>query len=138
MSDETTKVLSLPVRLTPSEIQSRALEAAELMLEVDTAEDAEADRRRDVKASIGARKRRLRDLSCIVREGAENRPVECDEVTSVGRALVEIFRRDTGELVYSRPMSEGEQREAAQASLWDVEGPKVTKTTVAVVPSSER
>lgn len=46
-----------------------------------------------------------------------------------GRSTMDIYRRDTGELVYSRPMTDSEQRLAAQASLWQEPAPTVRTTT---------
>ena len=123
------KTMRLPCPLTDDEVQARATEAAELMLEIDTEEEAEADRKREWKAAIEARKRKMRQLSQCVRERAEHRPVEVEEVPSAGRSTMDIYRRDTGELVYSRPMTDSEQRLAAQASLWQEPAPTVRTTT---------
>lgn len=129
MSDET-KTMRLPVALNDDEVQARAHEAAELMLELDTAEEQEADRKKAWKQDFETRKRKLRALSAAVRERAEHRMVEVDEVPCVGRATMEIYRRDTGESVYSRPMTDSEQRLAAQSSLWDEKATATVRTTV--------
>ena len=42
---------------------------------------------------------------------------------------MDIYRRDTGEFVYSRPMTDSEQRLAAQASPWHEPAPTVRTTT---------
>ena len=119
------KTMRLPVPLLDEEVQARATEAAELMLEIDTDEEAEADRKREWKAGIEARKRKMRELSRAVRERAEHRLVEVEEVPSAGRSTMDIYRRDTGELVYSRPMTDSEHRLAAQSSLWQEPAPTV-------------
>jgi len=128
MNDEA-KLMKLPVRLSEMEIHERAQEAAELMHALDDEKDAEADRRKAWKADIETRERRLRELSTAVRTRFENRPVEVEEIPSAGRGIIEVLRRDTHEVVYSRPMTDAEKRMSQQASLWDGE-PAQVKTTV--------
>ena len=111
--------MKLPVKMTDDEVKARAHEAAELVLELDLAKADEADRKKAWKAAHESKERYLRDLSESVRTRTEQRLVEVDEVPCVGRATMEVYRRDTGELVLSRPMTEAEMRSAAQANLWD-------------------
>lgn len=132
MSDDP-KLMKLPVRLSNMEIQERAQEAAELMLEVDEAKDLEAERRKTWKADIETRERKLRELSTAVRTRSELRPVEVEEIPSAGRGIIEVMRRDTHEVVYSRPMTDAEKRMSQQASLWDGE-PAAVKTSVGAAP----
>lgn len=127
MADET-NLMKLPVKLTDFEVQARAHEAAELMFELDADKDAEAERRKTWRADYETRDRRLRELSRSVRERTEHRPVEVDEYPSAGRGIIEIVRRDTSAVVYSRPMTDAEKRMAAQSTLWNEEPPTVTTT----------
>ncbi len=129
MSDDGPKLMRLPVKLASFEVQARAHEAAELMFDLDNEKDAEAERRKEWKAGIETRDRKLRDLSRAVREKCEHRPVEVEEVPSLGRGIIEIVRRDTGEVVYSRPMTDGEKRMAAQSTLWQEPAPTIQVST---------
>lgn len=125
----TTKTMRLSCQLNDSEVRERASEGAELMQEIDVAEELEAERRRAFKDTTEAKKRKLRDLLRAVRERAELRPVEVEEIPSLHRSTVEVMRRDTGEVVYSRPMTDVELRTAAQAQLWTDPAPTVPVTT---------
>lgn len=126
MSDETTmRTMALPCRLTDHEVRERAHESAELLQEIDTDEESEAARRRLFKEQLEAKKTRLRDLMCAVRERTERRPVEVEYIASLHRSTMETMRRDTGEVVYSRPMTDAELRAASQASLWTEPPPTI-------------
>ncbi len=125
MSDES-KTMKLSVQLT--EVKSRAAEMSEILLDVTSEKDNEAERRRAWKADIDAREKAMQALARAVRDRVEPRLVDVDHIPSVHRSTMEIYRRDTRELVYSRPMTQAEYAAATQAQLWEGDAPTV-KTT---------
>jgi len=118
---QTTGFESLPVKLTPSEHRDRSRQMAELH---QTAERFEAEAKREAKAAketLEKLKREESKLSIVVATEVEYRQVQVYYEPDLNRWCVESYRRDTGELVGSRPMTPDERASAAQGRLFEVE-----------------
>lgn len=89
--------------LTPAEQQQRAEELAAKLGELDRAEE-------EKKASAQAHSKRITELRARVKElgravaaRAEWRHIECEELVDRSRGEVRVTRKDTGEVIETRP-----------------------------------
>lgn len=115
---ETLKML--PVKLDEIEREQRAKELADILLEIETAEIAEVERRRSAKERAETMKTKASDLARIVRNGSEPRPTIVTQHDNTVRWTIDLIRMDTGEVYESRPMTASERERASQLALWGV------------------
>ncbi len=118
-------IRQLPVALTSDELKSYGTELAATIGRIGV---IEVER----KASAVAFKARLEELDLQVHDLAADisakhtlRQVECSEHQDARRAVVELVREDTGEIVEVRAMTAAELSEARQVRLFDA-GPMAT------------
>lgn len=101
---------ALRVTLTPEEIQSKAGELADLMVEYS---ETESKRKADA-ASYSARLKSLdtqaQDIAQVIKAGEEERQVECEERRNFETSQIQIIRLDTGALVSERTMTAEEKQ----------------------------
>lgn len=106
---------TLPVQLTVPELIERGYMLAQ---QNDRRSDIEGDKKEaneDFKKQLEIVGTEIWRLKRIVLQKAEPRPVKCREIRDYRRAVVEVVRLDTGELVESRVMTEAErQREIGE------------------------
>ena len=97
-------VETLRVQLTPDERIQRGTALAKLNLELVQLEEQKAEAVRSWAEKIKAKKIEGGRLAHDVDTGTEERPIKCDERPRFGELVVEVVRRDTGEVVRTRPM----------------------------------
>jgi DNA polymerase II small subunit/DNA polymerase delta subunit B len=100
----------LPVRLTREELEARG---QMLALKVDERAEIEVEAKAEAaeyKAQMGDTDKEIRRLSRIVRDKSEPRPVECFEHLNFAGNEVQIVRRDTGEVVDTRAMTDADRQ----------------------------
>jgi hypothetical protein len=111
------ETLRLPVKLTDVEVLERSRELGD---EVQKFEDAVAVQKSSAKAhkdKVDTHDARIRALALVVRSGEEHRPIECEWRADAGLRTLKLVRRDTYEVVRSRPMTDEELAEAAQGAF---------------------
>lgn len=117
MASDKVETLRLPVKLTETEVLERS---RELGAEVAKFEEAVAAQKASAKAhkdKVDTHDVRIRILAGIVRSGEENRPIECEWRADAGLRTLKLVRRDSGEVVRSRPMTDEEMMEASQSAF---------------------
>lgn len=103
-----TSTHSLPVQLTPEEVRIKGAEVAvllgkrgSLVLAKKHATKVYADEIKEIDA-------KLDELAAVVRQGRENREVECREHLDFGERVARLKRLDTMEVISTRPLKNGE------------------------------
>lgn len=103
---------NLPCRLSDDELRQRGDALAETCQELH----AEEQRQTDVKAQMKARMTELEAkqtrLSIVISRREEYRDVPCDQFGDTVRGTVDIVRRDTAEVVETRPMTDSERQQS--------------------------
>ena len=119
---------NLPVALTDREVQSKGEEVAALVAQIGGTEARRQEVSKQLKADLDALEQRVRLLAAEIRRRSEDRPVEVAERASPDRAVLELYRLDTLEVVEQRPMSASELADARQVRLFDASQKRVKKT----------
>lgn len=115
MSD--TEMLSC--RLSESEKIERAKTTTELLKEHDTKEELQKARAKAAGDELKTIRAKMQEAGRAAREGHEVREVTIDEKPNIATQKMEIYRRDTGELLRTRKMSELEVDRFVQMRLVD-------------------
>lgn len=105
------KTEQLPCRLTDQERQERATKLAQSVQDAAKLEADLAGIRSKYKTEIERVEESIRDLSKVVSSGLEYRPIEVIEQKDAARRVMETIRQDTGEIVWTRPLSPNEMQE---------------------------
>lgn len=101
---------SLRVDLRQDEKHRKAIEMAAEQRELELAEAAKDEATKMHNATIKTHESRVSELAPVVNQGWEFRDVEIDEMADwPGKRIVQV-RRDTGEMVFERPMTETERQ----------------------------
>ena len=102
---------TLLVKLTTEELTEKSQELAQATQDYS----AEQKRQEDVKAQLKARLTEIDSkrfqLAYIVSRREEEREVRCDIVANMNTLVAHITRRDTGEIVSSRPLTDKERQD---------------------------
>lgn len=106
----TTLVMKLPVVLSERELAARAAELAREVRKGKEVEDEKKTTMADFKARTEAIDMKVRELSEIVDTKQEDRSVECIVDPDYAAGTMVTVRRDTGEVVQSRPMTQDERQ----------------------------
>jgi hypothetical protein len=113
----------LPVKLSPEELRERANELADKVRKWEALERLRKETAKAQKVQIDGIKENVLELSSIVSQKSELRPVEVIESFDVPERLAREVRTDTGETVGSRPMTLAEVQEHEQKRLQFADGP---------------
>lgn len=108
---------SLPCPLTESEIAARSDELAKQVGQLVEIERAKKLANSEFKEKQTVASTAAKALAKQVRDRAEMRDVEIEYRPDDIRFCVDTIRLDTGEVVYSRPMTSDEAHDARQAKL---------------------
>lgn len=100
----------LPVRLTTAELEERGWSLAEERKKQRSLESAKKAAADDFKERLEANGEEIDRLAGIVHSKCEYRPVQCHEKRDYKRGVIEIVRRDTGEIVETRVMTDAERQ----------------------------
>lgn len=106
-----TVVRSLPCKLTDEELLKKGTELATAVQDIATEEGRQADIKASMKAKLAEIEARRTQLAIAVSRKEEHRDVEVDIFHDFQRGVVEDVRRDTGEVVSRRVMSESERQQ---------------------------
>lgn len=111
-----TRTHDLRVDLTPSEVTDRAERLSWAMQRADEVAIEHAATKERLKKEREEVDGAVAELSKILREKAEKRPVECDLVLDDDAKEALLVRTDTGEVVSSRSMTEDELQSEIEAT----------------------
>lgn len=100
------KLLEVP--LDDDAVRERADLAAQLSARIDDAAEAKAQAAKDAKAEIDEMKIEMRKALREVRIRRVEEMVSCDVVLTPSARSVSIVRKDTGEIISTRPANESE------------------------------
>jgi len=101
---------SLPCKLNTEQIAEAAENLASALQEVETIEIEKKAVMKDYNSQIDNCKKRIHRLMTHVKNGVEYRPVECDLQFHIKKVLAILVRKDTGDVVEERPMSDEEKQ----------------------------
>lgn len=107
-----TVVRSLPCRLTDEELLKKGGDLATAVQDIATEEGRQADIKASMKAKLAEIEARRTQLAIAVSRKEEHRDVEVDIWHDYQRAVVQEIRRDTGEIMSTRVMSDSERQQA--------------------------
>jgi hypothetical protein len=105
-----TVIRSLSCRLTDPELLKKGAELAATVQDLADEEKRQNDVKAQLKAKVTELEARRSGLAITVSRKEEHRDVEVDIYHDYVRGIVEDIRRDTGEIVHTRPMSEDEKQ----------------------------
>jgi hypothetical protein len=111
MADGDTSMIDVTRALTDGEVASRKDELVAVDSEIDDLEDQRKAAAQEFKGKLEPRRDRRRELIHAIETGRETLEVECVEAWDYRRNVVEIKRRDTGEVVEERAMDGDERQE---------------------------
>lgn len=106
-----TVVRSLPCRLTEEELLKAGGDLATAVQDIATEEGRQADMKASMKAKLAEIEARRTQLAIKVSRKEEHRDVEVDIWQDFQRAIVQEIRRDTGEILNTRVMSDAERQQ---------------------------
>lgn len=95
-------------RLTSDEQIQRGEALATLTQEIAALEDAQAAENKRMKEALDGMYDAQRALACVVVDGQEERPVDCEKTYDYDALQVRVVRTDTGELLEARAMTHDE------------------------------
>lgn len=105
-----TETRNLPVKLREDELLERGHSLASVIQDITSEEARQVDVKAQMKARLSELEARRSQLAIVVSRREEQRDVTCDVFHDYDRVVVETVRRDTGEVVYSRAMTEDERQ----------------------------
>ena len=104
----TTREAQLPCRLTDAELMDRAIHLAELVQDIDAEEKRQADVKSELKARLQSLLSQQAAIANVVARREEIRAVQVERIYQYADKSVVDVRRDTGEVLSTRRMTEDE------------------------------
>ena len=117
MSTENTEFLSC--RLTETERIERARATTDLLKSYEEKEALQKEHAKRVSEELRGLRAKMVEAGRASREGHEERWVPVDEKPNIERMKMESYRRDTGELLRTRKMTDDEIERHVQMRLVD-------------------
>lgn len=108
ISKTTTK--SLPVRLSQDELRERGDTLASVIQDLNTEQKRQTDQKAQMKAKLSELEARQTQLAITISRREEDREVMVDTWYDYERGTVSEVRRDTGEEIASRRMTDDEKQ----------------------------
>lgn len=99
---------NLKVTLTPEEIADRADRAAQMLADHDSKEEEQKAAAKHAKGVLDSMSAEIRRLSNEVRTKSTYKGVECERIYDLVAKQIREIRKDTGEVIFERPMTESE------------------------------
>ena len=103
--------VSLPCQLTDVETLAFATTLAQKQSEIEANEDARRASASQFKSQNDILVAEIRELSRKIRDGFENRDVDCIETFVWAENIVRSTRLDTGEEMWNRPINDTERQQ---------------------------
>ena len=112
------------IPFTPAELAAKTRDMLTEMDSLDSLAEKKKELMADLKAADAAARTRVSEMRSKLRAGGEKRPVMCQRKVDVEALTVTWARRDTGEEVEVRPMTDSERFEFKQPTLPGVLDPE--------------
>lgn len=106
-----TVIRSLPVKLTDEELLKVGGQLAATVQDIGAEEGRQADLKAQMKARLAELEGRRTNLAYTISRKEEYRDVEVDIFSDYQRGVVEDIRRDSGEVLITRVMTEHERQQ---------------------------
>jgi hypothetical protein len=129
---------SCPVKLTEAEKNERGYQMGLQVKAKAAAEREKETANAGFKSRIQTAEAEITLLSQVLVSGEEHREVECDQIPNRVEGTCQIVRRDTGEVVTERPLTDKEMHKLMQMSLDDLEKESRTVTMTANSPEEAK
>jgi hypothetical protein len=100
----------LPCVFTEDEMRERAQRLTQCTLEIARKEQEKKDLTASITSVIKSQKTIQSDLARELDKGGEQRMVTCETIMDLGRNLFVCVRKDTGEIIESRELTEKERQ----------------------------
>ena len=100
----------LPCKMSQKEKSNAGVKLA---AELEILESIEFDKKtivQELSSKIKTHKKHIHDLSDQINRGIEMRSVDCELRLNVSKLIATLVRKDTGEIVNERPMTEEEKQ----------------------------
>lgn len=101
---------SLPVKLTETELRERGDSLAAVIQDLNAEENRQVDMKTQMKARITELDAKQTQLAITISRREEYRDVTCDVWHDYDKLKVETVRRDTGETIHARGMTQEEMQ----------------------------
>lgn len=111
------KTMDLECELTPLEIDQAGKQLSRRINEKLALMGQHKEQKAEMKRKEEALENEIKRLAKAHDTGKEMRPVFIREEPDLSRAVIEVFRTDTGELVTTRPMSQDEVNNLRQRTI---------------------
>jgi len=106
--EETTRLLWAP--FAEDEVRHKYESLSNVTLQIDQHEEEKKNLTGSLTARIKALKTEQKALARELHAGGEKRNVDCEVIRDLGRGLYVIMRKDTGEVIESRPLTAEERQ----------------------------
>lgn len=106
-----TETRFLPVKLDADELRDRGDKLAAVIQDLNAEENRQVDLKAQMKARLSELDARKTQLAIMISRREENQDVTVDIFHDFGRFVVSSVRRDTGEELSSRRMTEEERQQ---------------------------
>lgn len=103
---------NLPCRLTEEELRQRGDALAETVQELAAEESRQTDVKAQMKARLTELEAKQTRFAITISRKEEYRDIQCDLFVNADRGLVDVVRRDTSEVVETRPITDDERQRA--------------------------
>jgi hypothetical protein len=117
-TNEAPKTMPLPVKLTEGEVALRAQELAsaeaelgEVEVQLDQFTEAAKGTKKNLETKISEARAKVGRFARVVRDRSEYRLVEVIEEPDYERGAMDTVRKDTGEIVSTRGLTETERQQ---------------------------
>lgn len=101
----------LPVKLHEDELRDRGDKLAAVIQDLNAEESRQVDQKAQMKARLSELDARKTQLAIVISRREEDRDVAVDVFANYVGGLVEVVRRDTGEVISKRRMTEEERQQ---------------------------
>lgn len=105
-----TVVRSMPCKLTEDELLKVGGELAATVQDIESEDRRQADVKAQMKSRLTELEARRSRLAITVSRREEHRDVQVEIWHDYQRGIVQDIRRDTGEIVHTRPMTDEERQ----------------------------
>jgi len=106
-----TETRSLPVKLHEDELRDRGDKLAAVIQDLNAEEDRQVDVKAQMKARLSELDAKKTQLAIVISRREEYRDVPVDVFADYAKQIVEAVRRDTGEVLTTRRMTEEERQQ---------------------------
>lgn len=103
---------NLPCKLSDDELRQRGDALAETVQELAAEESRQTDVKAQMKARLTELEAKQTRFAITISRKEEYRDVSCDLFADPTRGIVDVVRRDVGEVVETRPISDDERQRA--------------------------